>query len=125
MRRPAILGGAPAFPEGLPFARVPVPSLDRVTERLRPSYDAGRLTDGPLVRELEEATAERLGARHVVAVSSGTTGLMLALRAIAPPGYPVLLPSFTFVASAHAGDLERARPTIRRLRRANVSPRPR
>jgi dTDP-4-amino-4,6-dideoxygalactose transaminase len=102
MRRPAILGGAPAFPEGLPFARVPVPSLDRVTERLRPSYEAGRLTDGPLVHELEEATAERLGARHVVAVSSGTAGLMLALRVIAPPDRPVLLPSFTFTASAHA-----------------------
>ena len=102
MRPPAILGGAPAFQEGLPFARVPVPSLDRVTERLRPSYEAGRLTDGPLVHELEEATAERLGARHVVAVPSGTTGLMLALRVLAPPYRPVLLPSFTFVASAHA-----------------------
>jgi dTDP-4-amino-4,6-dideoxygalactose transaminase len=101
MPRPAILGGAPAFPEGLPFARVPVPSLDRVTERLRPSYEAGRLTDGPLVRELEEATAERLGAQHVVAVSSGTAGLMLALRVVAPPGRPVVLPSFTFSASAH------------------------
>src|SRR5207248_541504 len=63
---------------------------------------AGRLTDGPLVRYLEEATAERLGAEHVVAVSSGTAGLMLALRIIAPPDRPVLLPSFTFSASAHA-----------------------
>jgi len=102
IRRPAVLGGSPAFPGGLPFARVSVPSLDRVTERLRPSFEAGRLTDGPLVRALEEAAAERLGARHVVAVSSGTTGLLLALRVIAPPQRPVLLPSFTFSASAHA-----------------------
>jgi dTDP-4-amino-4,6-dideoxygalactose transaminase len=102
IRRPAILGGTPAFPDGLPFARVSVPSLDRVTERLRPSFDDGRLTDGPLVRALEEATADRLGARHVVAVSSGTSGLMLALRVIAPRDRPVLLPSFTFSASAHA-----------------------
>jgi dTDP-4-amino-4,6-dideoxygalactose transaminase len=101
-RRPAILGGAPAFPDRLRFARVSVPSLDRVTERLRPSYEAGRLTDGPLVRDLEDATAERLGVRHVVAVSSGTAGLMLALRVIAPSDRPVLLPSFTFSASAHA-----------------------
>jgi dTDP-4-amino-4,6-dideoxygalactose transaminase len=99
---PAILGGPPAFPSGLPFARVSVPSLDLVTERLRPSFDAGRLTDGPLVRALEEATAERLGARYVVAVSSGTAGLLLALRVMAPPDRPVLLPSFTFSASAHA-----------------------
>jgi dTDP-4-amino-4,6-dideoxygalactose transaminase len=101
-RRPAILGGPPAFPDGLPYVRVSVPPLERLMERLRPSYDAGRLTDGPLVRSLEEAAAERLGARHVVAVSSGTAGLMLALRAIAPPDRPVLLPSFTFSASAHA-----------------------
>jgi dTDP-4-amino-4,6-dideoxygalactose transaminase len=101
-RRPAVLGGAPAFPEGLPFARVSVPPLDRVTERLRPSYEVGRLTDGKLVRDLEEAIAERLGARHVVAVSSGTAGLMLALRVIAASDRPVLLPSFTFSASAHA-----------------------
>jgi dTDP-4-amino-4,6-dideoxygalactose transaminase len=100
--RPAILGGTPAFPDGLPFARVPVPSLDRVTERLRPSFEDGRLTDGPLVRALEEAAADRLGARHVVAVSSGTSGLLLALRVIAPHDRPVLLPSFTFSASAHA-----------------------
>jgi dTDP-4-amino-4,6-dideoxygalactose transaminase len=101
-RRPAILGGPPAFPDGLPFARVPVPPLDRVMERLRPSYEAGRITDGPLVRSLEETTAERLGVRHVVAVSSATAGLMLALRVIAPPNRPVVLPSFTFSASAHA-----------------------
>jgi dTDP-4-amino-4,6-dideoxygalactose transaminase len=100
--RPAILGGRPAFPNGLPFARIPVPPLDRVMERLRPSYEAGRITDGPLVRLLEEATAERFGARHVVAVSSATAGLMLTLRVVAPSDRPVLLPSFTFSASAHA-----------------------
>jgi dTDP-4-amino-4,6-dideoxygalactose transaminase len=101
-QQPAVLGGPPAFPNGLPFARVPVPPLDRVMERLRPSYEAGRVTDGPLVRLLEEATAERLGARHVVAVSSATAGLMLTLRVLARPDRPVLLPSFTFSASAHA-----------------------
>ena len=99
---PAILGGLPAFPNGLPFARIPVPPLERVMERLRPSYEAGRITDGPLVRQLEETTAERLGARHVVAMSSATAGLMLTLRVLAPPDRPVLLPSFTFSASAHA-----------------------
>ena len=51
-RQPAILGGPPAFPDGLPFVRVSAPPLDRVMERLRPSYEAGRLTDGPLVRDL-------------------------------------------------------------------------
>jgi dTDP-4-amino-4,6-dideoxygalactose transaminase len=72
-----------------------------VVERLAPSYERGMLTNGPLVRELEETMAERLGVRHVVAVSGCTSGLMLAIRALEPAG-PVLLPSFTFSASAHA-----------------------
>src|ERR1700716_2000151 len=101
-KRPAIIGGSPAFPDGLPFARVSAPPIDRVMRRLEPPYDAGRLTGVPLVRALEEATTKRLGARHVVAAPSGTAGLMLALRVIAPPDRPVLLPSFTFSASAHA-----------------------
>lgn len=100
-RRPAILGGAAAFPDGLPFVRPPVPPLERVTARLAPSYERGMLTNGPLVRELEARTAARLGVAHVVAVSSCTAGLMLAFRALVPSGR-VVMPSFTFSASAHA-----------------------
>jgi dTDP-4-amino-4,6-dideoxygalactose transaminase len=101
MRTPAVLGGSPAFPEGLRFARPPAPPLERVVARLAPSYERGVLTNGPLVHELEERTADRLACRHVVAVSSCTAGLMLALRAVEPTG-PVVVPSFTFSASAHA-----------------------
>jgi dTDP-4-amino-4,6-dideoxygalactose transaminase len=99
--RLAVLGGEPAFPAGIPFVRPPTPPLDRVVARLAPSYDRGALTDGPLVRELEERTAERLGVRHVVAVASCTAGLMLTLRALELTG-PVVVPSFTFSATAHA-----------------------
>jgi dTDP-4-amino-4,6-dideoxygalactose transaminase len=59
------------------------------------------LTNGPLVRELEERARELLEVDHVLAVSSCTTGLMLALRALDVTG-EVLMPSFTFSASAHA-----------------------
>lgn len=101
MRQLAVLGGFPLFPQGLAFSRPMLPPLEAVTARLSASYGAGMLTNGPLVRQLEERAAERLGAAHVVAVSSCTAGLMLAVRALAPRG-PVLLPSFTFSASAHA-----------------------
>ena len=101
MTRPAILGGSPAFPNPLPFARPAAPPLEKVVKRYTPSYEAGRLTNGPLVAELEAAVAEQQGVGHAVAVSSCTTGLMLVLQAIAPDG-PVILPSFTFSASAHA-----------------------
>ncbi len=97
-----MLGGAKAFPGGLPFARPYTPPLERVTARLAPSYERGVLTNGPLVRELEECMAERLGVARTVAVASCTSGLMLVLRHLAPPGTSVLLPSFTFSASAHA-----------------------
>jgi dTDP-4-amino-4,6-dideoxygalactose transaminase len=99
--RPAVLGGDPAFPEGLQFVRPAPPPLERVVERVRPSYDRGMMTNGPLVRQLEERAADRLGVDHVVAVSSCTVGLMLAVQAIGRRD-PVLLPSFTFSASAHA-----------------------
>lgn len=101
MTRPAILGGEPAFPDGLPFVRPPVPAFERVAARVRPSYDRGMLTNGPVVRDLEAAVAERIGVDHVLGVSSCTAGLMLCLRAL-DPGGPVAMPSFTFSATAHA-----------------------
>jgi dTDP-4-amino-4,6-dideoxygalactose transaminase len=97
----ALLGGAPAFADGVAFVRPALPSLAAVAERLAPSYDRGVLTNGPLAAELEAQAAERLGVRHVVAVASCTAGLMLAIRVLDPVG-TVLLPSFTFSASAHA-----------------------
>lgn len=95
------VGWAPAFPDGLPFARPALPPLEAVFARLSASYDQGAITNGPLVRELEARCAARLGVRHVVAVSCCTAGLMLAVRALEPTGNAVV-PSFTFSASAHA-----------------------
>ena len=112
MSRLAVLGGEPAFPGGLPFVRPSVPPLDRVTARLAPSYDRGMLTNGPLVRQFEHACAERLGVPHVVAVSSCTTGLMLVVQALAAPGRRVLMPSFTFSATAHAATWAGAVPAF-------------
>ena len=101
MTETAILGGTPAFPDGVQFVRPPAPPLERVVRRLEPSYERGLLTNGPLVRELEEVAATRLGARRAVAVASCTSGLMLVLRALEPAG-PVLVAGFTFSATAHA-----------------------
>jgi FlaA1/EpsC-like NDP-sugar epimerase/dTDP-4-amino-4,6-dideoxygalactose transaminase len=101
--RPALIGGEPAFESRLAFARPTRPALESVTTLLQDSYDAGILTNGPLVRALEERLAERLGVSDVVAVSSCTSGLMLVVQAVTEgrPG-PIVVPSFTFSASAHA-----------------------
>jgi len=73
--------------------------IEAVTATLR----SGWLTMGPRIEELEQAFAEHLGVRHVVAVSSGTAALHLAYRAAGVgPGDEVIVPSFTFVATANA-----------------------
>ena len=100
--RPALLGGTPAFTHGIPFVRPARPPLEDLMRRLEPSYERGMLTNGPLVAELEERIADRLGVRHVVAVSSCTSGLMLVVQALVQRPGRVVMPSFTFSATAHA-----------------------
>jgi perosamine synthetase len=74
---------------------------------------SGQLSLGPHVPAFERAFAERVGARHASAVSSGTTGLHLALRAVGvSAGYEVVTSPFSFVASANAPLFEGARPVF-------------
>ena len=101
----------------MPLAR-PVlgePEERRVLEVLR----SGQLSLGPRLEEFERAFAERLGAPLASAVSSGTAGLHLALRAVGvSDGDEVLTSPFSFVASANAAIYERARPVF-----ADIDPR--
>ena len=61
------------------------------------------LTGGPVVEEFETAFAKRVGARHAVAVSSGTAGLHLASLALGlGTGMLVIVPTLTFLATANA-----------------------
>jgi dTDP-4-amino-4,6-dideoxygalactose transaminase len=60
-----------------------------------------QLTNGGRVREFEETSADYLGVPHCVAVSSCTAGLLLTLRALNLHG-EVIVPSFTFHATAHS-----------------------
>ncbi len=97
--------------EEIPLAR-PVlgPAEERaVVEVLR----SGRLSLGPRLAEFEEAFAGRLGVAHASAVSSGTAGLHLALRAAGlTDGEEVVTSPFSFVASANAIVYERALPVF-------------
>ncbi len=81
----------------------------RVLEVLR----SGRLSLGPLLPEFERAFAVRVGAPFASAVSSGTAGLHLALRAVGvSDGAEVITSPFSFVASANVAVYERARPVF-------------
>ena len=80
---------------------------------------SGRLSLGPRVPEFEAGFARWLGAAHASAVSSGTAGLHLALRAVGvADGAEVVTSPFSFVASANVVVHERARPVF-----ADIDPR--
>ena len=97
--------------EAIPLARPVLGEAEeqRVLEVLR----SGRLSLGPLLGEFEREFAPRVGAAHASAVSSGTAGLHLALRAVGvTDGDEVLTTPFSFVASANVAVYERARPVF-------------
>ncbi len=109
--RPAIAGGAPAYPVGLPFVRPTIPDPGPVAKEIESILASGMLTNGPRVRELERRAADYLGVAHCVAVSSCTSGLMLVQRAAGLTG-DVVIPSFTFAATAHAVAWNGLRPVF-------------
>lgn len=108
----AILGGEPEFAEPLHVGRPNVGDIDRFFARVRRILDAGWLTnDGPCVREFEQRIADLAGVRHCVAMSSGTAALEIASRALGLVD-EVILPAFTFVATAHALMWQGIRPVF-------------
>jgi perosamine synthetase len=101
----------------IPLARPVIgePEERAVLEVLR----SGQLSLGPRLSLFERRFAARLGVAHASAVSSGTTGLHLALRAAGVgEGDEVVTSPFSFVASANAILYERARPVF-----ADIDPR--
>jgi dTDP-4-amino-4,6-dideoxygalactose transaminase len=85
----------------IPLAQPRVADPGAVAADVEKILSSGVLTNGPRVSELEERLAEFLGVRHCVAVSSCTAGLMLVMRVTDLTG-DVILPSFSFAATAHA-----------------------
>jgi perosamine synthetase len=97
--------------EQIPLAQPMLGALEeeRVLEALR----SGRLSLGPLLKEFEQAFARRVGAPLASAVSNGTAGLHLALRAVGvSDGDEVITSPFSFVSSANVAVYERAHPVF-------------
>lgn len=79
------------------------PLRERLEEAVLGVLDDGRFILGPNVAAFEEEFAAAVGARHALGVANGTEGLTIALRALGVgPGDEVIVPSFTFYASAEA-----------------------
>ena len=75
--------------------------------------DSGMLTMGPKVAEFETALAAACGVGHAAAVSSGTAALHLAMLAVGvAPGDEVIVPAYTFPATANVVELCGARAVL-------------
>src|SRR5215213_9578476 len=95
------------------FASSLEPYHDRLSEALDRVARSGRYILGPEVEAFEEAFARYVGVRHCVGVANGTDALTIALRAVGVrPGDDVVLPSFTFYATAEAVVTVGARPVF-------------
>ena len=98
----AINGAPPAFSDPLHVGRPNLGNREEFLDRVNQVLDSRWLTNnGPMVREFERRIAEYLGVRHCVAMCNGTIALEIAIRALGLNG-EVIVPSWTFIATAHA-----------------------
>lgn len=98
----AIHGAAPAFDQQLHVGRPNIGDRDAFMQYAADIFDRRWLSNnGPLVQELEDKVARHLDVKHCVAMCNGTIALEIAIRALGLEG-EVIVPSYTFVATAHA-----------------------
>jgi len=98
----AIAGGPPRFQQPLHVGRPNVCDTRRLYERFDDILGRRWFTnDGPVVREFEQRITEVTGVRHCITMCNATVALEIAIRALDFQG-EVIVPSYTFVATAHA-----------------------
>jgi dTDP-4-amino-4,6-dideoxygalactose transaminase len=97
----AIFGGTRAFSSELHVGRPNVGDRQALLKRINDLLDRKWLTnDGPFLQEFEQRICQLIGVKHCVAVCNATVGLEILAKAIGLSG-EVILPSFTFIATAH------------------------
>ena len=85
----------------------------RIDARIASVLDHGKYIMGPEVRELEGKLAEFCGVRHCISCANGTDALVLAMMALGiGPGDAVIVPSFTFAATAEGPCIVGATPVF-------------
>jgi dTDP-4-amino-4,6-dideoxygalactose transaminase len=108
----AIFGGAPAFAQQLHVGRPNIGGRARLLERFNEILDTKWLSNmGPYEREFERRLAEMLGVKHCIAMCNATVALEIAIRALGMTG-EVIVPSFTFIATAHALQWQQIAPVF-------------
>jgi dTDP-4-amino-4,6-dideoxygalactose transaminase len=98
----AIHGSPAAFDQTLHVGRPNIGSREEFIKYVNDIFDHRWLSNnGPLLQEFEQRVADRLGAKYCVAICNGTVALEIAIRALGLEG-EVIVPSYTFIATAHA-----------------------
>lgn len=98
----ALLGGTPAFAEPIHVGRPNIGNRADLMRRISDALDRRWLTnDGPFVRELEASLAKFLEVEHCIAMCNATVAMEVLARSLALSGQ-IVVPSFTFIATAHA-----------------------
>lgn len=99
------------FDHPIPLTRPTLPNLEQILSFFAEAYASGTVTLGQAVSRFEKEICSFTGAEAAVAVSSCTSGLMLAFASMDfPEGSEVILPSFTFPATAQALFWTRLKP---------------
>jgi dTDP-4-amino-4,6-dideoxygalactose transaminase len=108
----AVMGGTPAFAEPLHVGRPNVGDREQILRMIDEALEQRWLSNsGSKLVAFESRLSESLGGLHCVATCNATMGLQITLRALGV-SREVVLPAFTFVASAHAVAWERLTPVF-------------
>ena len=121
----AVFGAVPAFQKELHVGRPNIGNRDRLLQRINGMLDRGWLTNnGPYVQEFEQSIAKLAEVKHCIAMCNATVALEIAIRAAGLTG-EVIVPSFTFVATAHALQWQEITPVFCDVdpRTHNIDPR--
>lgn len=124
-RKLAFLGGTPAFAGKLHVGRPNIGDRHRLLERINVILDTRWLSNGgPFVEEFEQRIAAAARVKHCIAMCNATVALEIAIRALDLRG-EVIVPSFTFIATAHSLQWQRVTPVFCDIDSAthNIDPR--
>ena len=108
----ALFGGRPAFDEPLHVGRPNIGNREQLLARFNDMLDRRWLSNnGRYVQEFEQRIATLLGVRHCIAMCNATVALEIAIRALGLHG-EVIVPSYTFIATAHALQWQQITPVF-------------
>jgi perosamine synthetase len=106
----AIHGGKPVSGTKIPLVK---PTFTEKTKKdIGRVLDSGYLRMGPYTEEFEEKFKDQVGSKYAYAVCNGTAALHLAYMSVIKPGEEVIVPSFTFFATASMVLLSQGKPVF-------------